>query len=67
VKLLLKSIPVVENSLSKKNPRVTSSLMNEVSLLLFDLEMASPPSLKKEINRLRMRMRSFKVEKLFSP
>jgi hypothetical protein len=66
-KLLLKSIPIIEASLSENNPPATSALLSELSPLLFDLEIASPPGLKKEINRLRMQMKSFKAEKLFSP
>jgi hypothetical protein len=64
--ILMLSVPVLQTSLSGKNPRINSALLNESSSFLFDLEQASPPDLKKRINSLRRNMRSFDFDGLLA-
>jgi hypothetical protein len=53
MQLIDKSIPVIATSLGKKSLTIPSSLLNEVSSFLFDLERVSPADLKAKISRLR--------------
>jgi photosystem II stability/assembly factor-like uncharacterized protein len=65
-KLMLKSIPIIESSLSGKRPRVAPSLLNELSQFLSDLEQSSPERLRKEINKLRNEMKSFSFKEILA-
>ena len=57
VRLLQNAMPVVLSSLSTKSVSIPSSLLNEASCFLFDLEQASPARLKARINKLRREMK----------
>ncbi|MCX5903734.1 MAG: hypothetical protein NTV89_09770, partial [Proteobacteria bacterium] len=57
VLLLQNAIPVVLSSLATKSVSIPSSLLNEASCFLFDLEQASPARLKARINKLRREMK----------
>jgi photosystem II stability/assembly factor-like uncharacterized protein len=57
VRLLQNALPVVLSSLSTKSVSIPSSLLNEASCFLFDLEQASPARLKARINKLRREMK----------
>ena len=57
VKLLRHAMPVVISSLTTKAVSAPSSLLNEASCFLFDLEQASPARLKARINILRKEMK----------
>jgi hypothetical protein len=56
-RLLQNAMPVVLSSLSTKSVSIPSSLLNESSCFLFDLEQASPARLKARINKLRREMK----------
>ena len=55
--LLQHAMPVVFSSLDTKTVSMPSSLLNEASCFLFDLEQVSPARLKAQINRFRREMK----------
>jgi photosystem II stability/assembly factor-like uncharacterized protein len=57
VRLLQHAMPVVLSSLSTKSVSIPSSLLNEASCFLFDLEQASPARLKERINTVRKELK----------
>jgi len=63
VKLLRDALPAVLSSLRTKSLSIPSSLLNEASCFLFDLEQVSPARLKTQINKFR---REMKQENLLS-
>jgi hypothetical protein len=56
-RLLQNAVPVVLASLKAQSLSIPSSLFNEASCFLFDLEQASPARLKARINKLRREMK----------
>ncbi len=64
LKLLTKSFPVIKAFLNKNQTDLPSSLLNELSCFLFELEQLSPPEIKKQVNDLRKSMKNLNFIKL---